>query len=392
MKRFLTAAALTLPLSVVAAATAAATPADDGSRIPVLAQVKHPHTYYWREMYMPQLTDGPSSASFSPDGKSVIYSQRGSLWRQEIGSNTAYEVADGPGYDFQPDWSPDGKSVVFARQKDNALNLMLLDLPTGKVTALTSGDAATLEPRFSPDGSRIAFVSSADSGFLGLYVATLKDGKLADRHAVVAGHVTEGYRYYYSQEDHAINPSWSGDGKTLYYVSNPDVAWGGGDIWAVSVDNPADRHRIVEEETTWAARPELAHDGKRLLYSSYRGRQTHQLWLTTTEGRYPLPLTFGDFDIKQARWSPDDRALIYTSNETGGLSLWYHTVVGGERHQITASKRVYLRDMQHLTLKLTDETGTPISGRVSLLAADGRHYGPEDTRMHADDYVDPLRR
>ena len=71
-------------------------------------------------------------------------------------------------------------------------------------------------------------------------------------------------RYYYSAFDHAINPSWSPDGQRIYFVDNADVAWGSGDLWSVAVDDPQDRRRVLREETSWSARPELAPDGRRL--------------------------------------------------------------------------------------------------------------------------------
>ena len=46
-----------------------------------LAQVNVPHSYYWREMYVPQVTTGPSAFTWSPDGRDVVYSMQGSLWR-----------------------------------------------------------------------------------------------------------------------------------------------------------------------------------------------------------------------------------------------------------------------------------------------------------------------
>ncbi len=85
-------------------------------REPVLKQVDLPHSYYWRELYIPQLTAGPSSASFTPDGNSLIYSMGGSLWRQAIGSGEAVELTHASrAYDYQPDVAPDGRSVVFSR-------------------------------------------------------------------------------------------------------------------------------------------------------------------------------------------------------------------------------------------------------------------------------------
>ena len=41
-------------------------------REPVLKQIALPHPYYYREMYLPQLTTGPSSVAGSPDSKEVV--------------------------------------------------------------------------------------------------------------------------------------------------------------------------------------------------------------------------------------------------------------------------------------------------------------------------------
>ena len=62
------------------------------SASPWLAQIQLPHNYYYREMYLPQLTSGPSALTFSPDGKELVYSMGGSLWRQTIGSDEAREL------------------------------------------------------------------------------------------------------------------------------------------------------------------------------------------------------------------------------------------------------------------------------------------------------------
>src|SRR3954466_16247162 len=101
-------------------------------RAPVLRQIKVPHSYYYREMYLPQVTSGPSGATWSPDGKELIYSMQGALWRQAIGSDTARQLTDGPGYDYQPDWSPDGRRVVYSSYRDDAIELRLLDVATGR--------------------------------------------------------------------------------------------------------------------------------------------------------------------------------------------------------------------------------------------------------------------
>jgi TolB protein len=360
-------------------------------REPVLKQIDLPHSYYFREMYLPQLTSGPSSVAFAPDGESLVYSMAGSLWRQKIGSDQAVELTHGPGYDYQPDWSPDGRHIVFARHDRSSIELWQLDVDSGAARALTATNAVNVEPRYSPDGKQLAYVSTASSGHFNLFVASIEGDRLGPPRAAVTPRESKIARYYYSKHDHAINPSWTPDGRQLLFVSNREVAYGTGDVCSVALDNANDVACFVHEETSWRARPEVAPDGRRVLYSSYQGRQWHQLWLTTLAGEATLPLTFGEFDITQARWSPDGRRVAYVSNEEGNLSLWVQQVTGGARTRIAAWTRQYLHPMSSVRLQLKSAAGASIAGRVSVLSADGRYYGAEDAWMHADDGFDPRR-
>ena len=358
-------------------------------REPVLKQIDLPHSYYFREMYLPQLTSGPSSVAFSPDGASLVYSMAGSLWRQEIGSDRAVELTHGPGYDYQPDWSPDGKSIVFARHRNNAIELWQLDLSSGTPRQLTTTEAVNVEPRYSPDGKRLAYVSTAGSGHFNLFVAPIDGDKLGAARTVVAPRESKIARYYYSKHDHTINPSWTPDGRRLVFVSNREIAYGTGDLCSAAVDS-TDVECFLHEETSWRGRPEVAPDGRRVLYSSYQGRQWHQLWLTTLAGDAQLPLTFGDFDVTGARWSPDGRRIAYISNEDGDLKLQVREVVGGTATPVWAGNRQYQRPMGQIRVVLRNSAGR-VYGRVSVLGADGRYYADAARWVHADDGFDPKR-
>src|SRR5689334_9107272 len=116
------------------------------ARVPVLRQIDLPHSYYWREMFLPQLTSGPSSVAFSPDGKSVVYSMAGSLWLKSLDAEVADELTFGPGYNYQPDWSRDGRFIVFARQHADAIELWRLDLASRELRQLTKTGAVQVEP------------------------------------------------------------------------------------------------------------------------------------------------------------------------------------------------------------------------------------------------------
>ena len=383
--------ALALALAGAGSLRAAETAAPSPGREAVLKQVDLPHSYYWRELYLPQLTTGPSSASFLPDSRSLVYSMEGSLWRQEIGSDTAQELTHPQGaYDYQPDVAGDGRSLVFTRYDGKSLQLWRLDLVSGREQALTQGDAVNVEPRISPDGRQLAWISTQGTGHFKLFVAALDADGLHEAKPLLPERKSAIDRYYYSAFDHEINPSWSPDGKSLVYVSNPETPWGSGGIWILPLADPGQRHKLLDEETSWSARPELAPDGQRLLFASYHGRQTHQLWLSTASGAAPLPLSFGEAERRNARWSPDGRRIAYIGNAgaDGNTSLHVLDVVGGADQLIAPGKRRTLAPVARLTVDVLDGKGRRVPARVSVRGSDGRAHAPANAWMHADDGFD----
>jgi hypothetical protein len=372
----------------VATALLALATAAHAERQAVLGQVDLPHSYYWRELYLPQMTTGPSSLSFTPDGDSLVYGMAGSLWGQRIGSDEAVELTHPTAaYDYQPHVAPNGLSVVFSRYDGKAIELVRLNMKSGQEQQLSSGGAVNVEPRLSPDGKRLVWVSTEGTGHFNLFIADIDAAGLHNAHPLLGPRRSAISRYYYSAWDHAINPSWSPDGKRVLYVSNPEVAWGTGDIWSVAADDPSDRRKVLSEETSWSARPETSPDGRQVLFTSYHGRQWKQLWLTTPGGMAPLPVTFGEFDRWNARWSPDGRRIAYISNEHGNTGLVVQDFPGGATTPVIAAKRTYKLPRTPLTIEISDERG-PVSARVAIIGSDGRAAAPDSAWMHADDGFD----
>jgi len=298
-------------------------------REPVLKQIDHPHNYYFREMYLPQLTTGPSSVTWSPDSKEVIFSMKGSLWRQRLGEGVATELTHGPGYDYQPDWSPDGRYVVYTKYAEDALELYLLDLQSGVTKALTTNGAVNLDPRWSPDSKRIAFVSTMYNQHFHIFVMNIENGAPGTVERITGETTTAKKRYYYSQADHEISPAWSPDGKEILFLYNHDRIYGTGGIWKQEARAGATPQPVLYEETAWRTHPDWATDGKRIVYASYERRQWHQLWLTTPAGGDPIPLTYGEYDNTNPRWSRDGSKVAFISNRNGNTELWTVETIGG---------------------------------------------------------------
>ena len=130
--------------------------------------------YYWRELYIPQLTTGPSSAAFMPSGDDLVYSMEGSLRRQKTGTDDAdRDHAREGAYDHQPDVAPDGGSVVFTRYDGRASSCGATTSRAAASRRLTANGGVNLEPRISPDGRKIVFVSTAEHRTFNLKIVDL---------------------------------------------------------------------------------------------------------------------------------------------------------------------------------------------------------------------------
>jgi len=406
---------MTRPALLLILSAAATAGAQQPQREPVLPQVKVPHAYYWREMYVPQVTSGPSALTWSPDGQEVIYSMQGSLWRQRLGTSESRQLTNGARYDYQPDWSPDGRYVVFSSYEGESIDLRVLDLERGTTQTILGNGAVNLEPRWSPDGKRLAFVSTVFNARWHIFVGAVRRDDSQPPESRTDGAGTPGPRvsgvrldsveritddrnsglprYYYSAYDHYLSPSWSPDGRELILVSNRGRIYGTGGIWRMEARAGATARELHFEETAWKARPDWARDGKRVVYSGYHGRQWNQLWVLSAEGGDPIQLTYGEFDATAPRWSPDARRIAYISNEGGNTSLWIVDVPGGKRTRVEARTRTFAEPVGRIVINVVDSaTRQTTPARISVAgtstgsgAVAGRFFAPDDAWRHADE-------
>lgn len=128
-------------------------------------------------------------------------------------------------------WSPDGNTIAIAGQTTGVSDLFLYDIASKQTRRLTSDKYADLHPAWSPDGRTIAFISDRGSEtileqlkFTNMRLATIDVG---------TGQIREIQAFRGAKH---INPQWAPDGKSIYFIANPE---GIPDLYRISVPEGA---------------------------------------------------------------------------------------------------------------------------------------------------------
>ena len=112
-------------------------------------------------------------------------------------------------------FSPDGGRIVFSGARGGVTDLYVIDVASGTVRQMTNDRFADLQPAWSPDGRTIAFVTDRGPGtdFDRLVYAStrlaLMDAETGE---------TEPLSLFAGAKH--INPAWSPDGRSLYFISD----------------------------------------------------------------------------------------------------------------------------------------------------------------------------
>lgn len=135
-----------------------------------------------------------------------------------IDANNGKKLTERPvpevGEIFNPTWSPDGRYVAFSAIVGGLSDLFLYDTEEDQIRRLTDDAFADLQPAWSPDGSTIAFVTDRFSTNLNTYSFGNYRLGLIDPFTGTIKALPS------FPEVKNINPQWSPDGTSLYFLSN----------------------------------------------------------------------------------------------------------------------------------------------------------------------------
>ena len=253
--------------------------------------------------------------SWTAEGREIVYSVRepptDRLWRIHANSvrpGRGSPIANIPVAAVDPSISRPmpGQPARLAFQtftRDVDIHLMDLEdrLVNDTIESKLFSKSTRIESlaRFSSDGSRIAFVSSR-SGEMEIWVAGRDGSRLQQITSLGAPQLFIG--------------GWSPDGARI--VFDASIA-GNSDVYLVGADGGHLR-RLTSELSTDGV-PSWSGDGRSIYFASTRAGVIPDIWRVSLDGGEAIRLTHnGGFEPRE---SPDGRYLFYLDRHPGGLAI-----------------------------------------------------------------------
>ena len=197
-------------------------------------------------------------------------------------------------------------TLVFQSDREGRPKIYSLDLASGQVRPLTSGDAWRDEnPRWSPDGTRIAFKSNRAH-----YTGNAPEQGNADYDLYTMNADGSDVRRLTTDPANEHDPSWAPDGKSIVYSSDKDSR---GDLYRLWLADGR-IERLTRHFVGRAIMPTVSPDGSRVAFAAQTMR-AGQFWLfqvhildLASKGTTPVE---GAGGACWPAWMPDSSGLAY---------------------------------------------------------------------------------
>ncbi|HZE86169.1 MAG TPA: peptidase S41, partial [Puia sp.] len=232
--------------------------------------------------------------AISPDGKSVVFTYKGDLYKVASGGGEAIALTVHEAHDFMPVWSHDGKYIAFASDRYGNFDIYIMPAAGGEARRLTFHSANEYPYEFSRDNKNIIFGAARMD---------------------VAGN------------------------RTFPVTSQPE-------LYQVSVDGG----RVQQLLSTPAEDTKLSQDGSKLIYHDKKGgenpfRKHHtssiarDIWVWDIRAGTHKKITSFSGEDRNPVFTDNDRAFYYLSEESGSFNVHKMNLDGGKSTQVTTFKK-----------------------------------------------------
>lgn len=253
--------------------------------------------------------------SFSPDGRSILYTRRGNeeyywkrykggrypdIWRYDFATARFTPVTTYVGKNAYPMWI--GDRMYFVSDRDNGIsNMYMQAIGGGPVTRVTQyDDFDVMMP--STDGRSIAFMQN---GYL--HILDVATGTVNRPRIIIPTDRWASRTRVIDAQDYLHTAAASADGKTLLLEAR-------GDLFTVDVEKRASVN-LSRSPGTREMHPALSPDGSTIAYFS-DSTGSYQLYTQPVTGgpRTQLTTTL-DRTVYRLVWSPDGKKLLFGNKD-----------------------------------------------------------------------------
>jgi len=236
--------------------------------------------------------------SISPDGRTIIFTYKGDLYRVAAAGGTAMPLTAHAAHDFMPVWSPDGRQVAFASDRYGNFDVFVMPAEGGEARRLTFHSAAEYPYTFTRDGQAVVFGAA--------------------------------------RMDTAANRLFpTGSQPELYQV-------------------PAAGGRPMQWLTTPAEDVKFSRTAQFLLYHDKKGGEnpwrkhhtsaiTRDVWVYDTKAGTHRKITTFSGEDRSPVFTDGDKAFYYLSEESGTFNVHKMSIDGGKSQQVTSFEKLPVR-------------------------------------------------